>query len=232
VPDAVQTRLADGILRVTLARPEKKNALDLETLAAIRDALQRARDDPAALDRLRGGLNTVAQLLHDIPTPVIAQVQGNAYGAGAILALQCDLALAAEQATFALSFRHVGLIPDTGATWLLPRLVGLQRAKYLAWTGAPFTAKDAAEWGLIHRAVPKQLLAGEVASLASALAEGPAATIGLAKQAFNRNLGVGLAEALDREARLQAQAFLTREHAEGRDAFFDRRKPDFRRGTQ
>jgi enoyl-CoA hydratase/carnithine racemase len=264
VAEPVLTKVDDaGIMRLTLARPEKKNALDLETLAALRAGLERARAEPqvravvldakgdvfsaggdiqvmrefagdaqATLQRLREGLNTVARLLRDVPTPVIAQVQGNAYGAGAILALQCDLTVAAETATFALSFRHVGLIPDTGATWLLPRVVGLQRAKYLAWTGAPFTARDAAEWGLIHRAVPKELVAGEVASLAAALAEGPASTIALAKLAFQQNLGAGFADALDREARLQAQAFLTREHAEGRDAFFDRRKPDFRRAGQ
>jgi len=249
-----------GVLTLTLARPEKKNALDLETLEALRVALAAASADPdvrvvvlaaegdvfcaggdiqvmrqfagdaqATLARLRGGLNKVALALQESPKPVLAQVQGNAYGAGAVLAFQCDLAVAADDATFSLSFRHVGLVPDTGGTWLLPRRVGLQRAKHLAWTAAPFTAAEAAQWGLILRAVPKAQLAGQVAQLASSLADGPAATLALAKRGLQENLDASLAEALEREAHLQAQAFLSAEHAEGRDAFFERRKPDFRK---
>jgi len=248
-----------GILTLTLARPEKKNALDLEALRHLLDALRDAAADTAVrvvvlaadgdvfcaggdiqvmrefagdaqatLSRLRGGLNQVVLALHDLPKPIVAAVQGNAYGAGAVLAFQCDLALAAEDATFSLSFRHVGLVPDSGATWLLPRRLGLQRAKHLAWTAAPFTAAEAAQWGLILRAVPKTQLAGQVAQLAAALADGPAATLALAKRALEENAGASLPEALEREAHLQAQAFLTPEHAEGRDAFFARRKPDFR----
>ncbi len=260
--DPVRTAFdaANGILIVTLARPEKKNALDLETLGLLQQAIERARDHEAirvvvlaaegdmfsaggdiqvmkqfagdamaTLDRLRRGLNRLVTLIHELPKPIVAQVQGNAYGAGAILAFQCDLAVVADDATFSLSFRHVGLIPDTGGTWLLPRVVGLQRAKYLAWTAAPFTAAEAVAWGLAFKAVPKTQLEGTVRNLAAALADGPAATLGLAKQAFQRNLDAPLAEALDREARLQAATFLTKEHAEGRDAFFERRKPDFRK---
>ncbi|MES2154915.1 MAG: enoyl-CoA hydratase-related protein [bacterium] len=257
---ALASRLDAGILTLTLSRPEKKNALDLDTLGQLAEALEAARDDAdvrvvvvaaagdmfsaggdiqvmrefagdaqATLHRLRTGLNRVVLALHDLPKPVIAQVQGNAYGAGAILAFQCDLAIVAEDAQFSLSFRHVGLIPDTGATWLLPRRLGLQRAKHLAWTAAPFSAQDAVAWGLVLRAVPPQQLAGAVAHLAAALAEGPAATFALSKRALQLNAEAPLPEALEREAHLQAAAFLTREHAEGRDAFFARRKPDFRK---
>ncbi|HUR24758.1 MAG TPA: enoyl-CoA hydratase-related protein [Candidatus Thermoplasmatota archaeon] len=257
--DPVRSDLADGVLTVTLARPEKKNALDLETLGHLAAALERARDDAAVrvvvlraegdsfsaggdiqvmrqfagdaqatMDRLRNGLNRLVTLLHDLPKPVVAAVQGNAYGAGAILAFQCDLAVVAEEATFSLSFRHVGLIPDTGGTWLLPRIVGLQRAKHLTWTAAPFSAADAVSWGLAWKAVPKAQLDGTVRNLASALADGPVGAMGLAKQAMHLNLDAPLAEALDREARRQAAAFLTPEHAEGRDSFFERRKPKFR----
>lgn len=257
--EPVKTRLDDGILTVTLARPEKKNALDLVTLVQLQSALEQAARDPAirvvvlaaegdmfsgggdinvmkefagdaqaTLARLRTGLNRLVTLLHDLPKPVIAAVQGNAYGAGAILAFQCDLAVVADDATFSLSFRHVGLIPDTGATWLLPRILGLQRTKHLTWTAAPFSAADAVQWGLALKTVPKAQLEGTVRNLATALAEGPAATMGLAKQALHRNLDVSLVDALDREARTQAAAFLTPEHAEGRDAFFERRKPKFR----
>lgn len=255
----MRRELQDGVLAVTLARPEKKNALDLEALGLLADALEEARRDPAVrvvllraegdvfcaggdievmrrfagdaqatLERLRGGLNRVVLLLHGLPKPVVACVQGNAYGAGAVLAFQCDVTVAAEEATFSLSFRHVGLIPDTGGTWLLPRVVGLQRAKHLAWTAAPFSARDAVAWGLAWKALPRAEVEGAARSLASALAEGPASALGLAKQAFHANLDAPLPEALEREARLQAAAFLTPEHAEGRDAFFARRKPRFR----
>lgn len=193
---------------------------------------QFAGDAQATLARLRGGLNRLVLLLKGLPKPVLAQVQGNAYGAGALLAFQCDLAVASDAALFSLSFRHVGLIPDTGGTWLLPRAVGLQRAKHLAWTAAPFTAAEAAQWGLILKAVPPAQLGATVRSLAAALAEGPAATMALAKRALHANLAADLPEALDREAHLQAQAFLTAEHAEGRDAFFERRKPDFHRAPK
>ena len=262
VPEPVRSSLdaARGILTLTLARPDKKNALDLDTLDALRAGLARARDDAqvrvvvlaadgdvfcaggdievmrrhagdaqATLQRLRGGINEVVAAMHALPKPVLAQVQGNAYGAGAVLAFQADLSIAADDATFSLSFRHVGLIPDTGGTWILPRRVGLQRAKHLAWTAAPFTAGEAASWGLVLRSVPRAQLESQVAQLAAALAEGPAPAIGLAKRAFHQNLGVGVEEALEVEAHLQAQAFLTAEHAEGRDAFFARRKPDFRK---
>jgi len=256
----VQVAFEDsGVLTVTLARPEKKNALDLNTLRLLQHAIEHARDEPkvravvlraegdsfsaggdiqvmrafagdaqATLGRLRTGLNRLVLLLHDLPKPVIAAVHGNAYGAGAILAFQCDLAVVADDATFSLSFRHVGLIPDTGGTWLLPRAIGLPRAKHLAWTAAPFSAADAVQWGLALKSVPKVQVEATARQLAMALADGPAAAIALSKQAFHANLDAPLAEALDREARLQAAAFLTPEHAEGRDAFFERRKPKFR----
>lgn len=259
-PPSVQVAFEEsGILTVTLARPARKNALDLDTLRLLQHAIQHARDDArvrcvvlraegdsfsaggdiqimkqfagdaqATLGRLRDGLNKLVTLLHDLPKPVVAAVHGNAYGAGAILAFQCDLAVVADDATFSLSFRHVGLIPDTGGTWLLPRTIGLQRAKYLSWTAAPFSAADAVQWGLALRAVPKAQVEGTVRALASALCEGPAAATGLTKQAMHANLEASLADAVDREARLQAAAFLTPEHAEGRDAFFERRKPKFR----
>jgi 2-(1,2-epoxy-1,2-dihydrophenyl)acetyl-CoA isomerase len=259
VADLVRSSFDKGVLTLTLARPEKKNALDADTLRLLREGLERAAasdvrvvllaaegdnfcaggdievmrrhagDAQAALSRLRGGLNALVRAIHDLPKPVLAQVQGNAYGAGAVLAFQCDVTMAAQESMFSLSFRHVGLIPDTGGTWLLPRRLGLQRAKHLAWTAAPFSAAEAAQWGLILRAVPRTQLASQVNQLAQSLAEGPATALGLAKRAFHANLEAPLMEALDHEAQLQAQAFLSAEHAEGRDAFFERRKPDFRR---
>lgn len=259
VADSLAVSDQGAVRRLELARPQKKNALDLVTLHALQAALEDAVAEPgvraillaaqgdvfcaggdievmrtfkgdaqATLERLRSGLNRVVTMLHACPKPVVAAVQGNAFGAGAALAFQCDLPVVAKEATFSLSFRHVGLIPDTGATWLLPRVIGLPRAKHLAWTAAPFTGDEAVAWGLALKCVPRVQLEGTVKNLADALAEGPAATMAITKAAFHANLESGLAGALEREARLQAQAFTTAEHAEGRDAFFDRRKPKFR----
>lgn len=250
----------DAIRTLTLARPHKKNALDLATLAALRAGVEQAAADPnvrcvvlaaegdvfcaggdvqvmrdsagdamATLERLRLGLNRVVLAIQGCPKPVLGMVQGNAYGAGAILAFQCDLPVVAEEATFSLSFRHMGLIPDTGGTWLLPQVLGLPRAKHLTWTAAPFTGTEAASWGLALKAVPRTQLETTVRMLAAALCEGPAASMALSKRALQEGAQGTLPQALEREARLQAAAFLTPEHSEGRDAFFARRKPDFRR---
>ncbi len=255
--EPVTRHLKDGVLTLRLARPEKKNALDLETLHALQAGLESARDPSvrvvilaadgnvwcaggdiqvmkefegdaqATVARLREGLSRLVTLMHALPKPIIAQVHGNAYGAGAILAFQSDIALVSEEATFSLSFRHVGLIPDTGGTWLLPRILGPQRTKYLMWTAAPFTAKDAVDWGLALRAAPAAQLEGAVAHLAAALAEGPAATMGIGKQTVHLNLDASEAQGLEHEAHAQGWCFRTPEHAEGRDAFFARRKPKF-----
>lgn len=249
----------DAILRVRLNRPEKKNALDLASLQALVDALKRAESDEvrvvileaagdhfsgggdiqvmqqfagdakAARERLRGGLNRVVQAMRALPKPVLGKIQGNAYGAGAGLAFQCDLSIASTAAMFSLSFRHVGLIPDTGLTWLLPRAVGLQKAKHLVWTASPFSAQDAKAWGLLYDVAEPGGLEDAVMKLAKALCDGPAATLGLAKRALQASYVGSLDEALEREAEMQGQAFTTAEHAEGRDAFFARRRPDFRR---
>ena len=251
----IKTRADGDLLRITLARPEKKNALDLDTLQRLAEAIEgcKARvilldaegdvfcgggdievmrdfagNRDATVERLRSGLNRVVKALRDAP-PVVCAVQGNAYGAGAILAFQCDLTVASEEAAFALSFRHVGLIPDTGATWLLPRRLGLQRAKHLVWTGASFTAAEAAAWGLILRSVPKAQVKTQAEQLAKGLADGPLATMRLAKSALQDNAEAPLDDALEREALTQGEAFTTAEHAEGRDAFFARRRPDFKR---
>lgn len=196
---------------------------DIQVMRAFAD------DGLAARDRLRHGLGAVVQAMHALPKPIVAMVQGNAYGAGAGLAFQADLAVAASHVQFSLSFRHVGLIPDTGLTWLLPRRLGMTRAKYLAWTAAPFSAADAVQWGLLHAAVAPEELASTTQRLASALADGPTATLGAIKQALHANAEADLQAALEREANLQAMQILGSEHREGRDAFFERRRPDWAR---
>ena len=159
--------------------------------------------------------------------PIVGAINGVAAGAGASLALACDLRIAAEGATFALAFGRVGLVPDSGATWLLPRLVGPALAADLALTGEPLTAEDALRRGVVNRVVPAESLLDEARALATRLAAAAPRALALTKRAMGRSLEVGLEDALDHEASLQGIAGATSDHAEGLAAFLEKRPPRF-----
>ncbi len=159
--------------------------------------------------------------------PVVCAVNGVAAGAGANLALACDIVLAAESARFIQSFAKVGLIPDSAGTWILPRLVGLARARAICLTGEPVGARQAAEWGMIWRAVPDADLAEEARQLAQNLAEGPTVALGLAKSALLASASASLEEQVAREADAQDRAGRTNDYAEGVRAFLAKRAPRF-----
>ncbi|HXG40749.1 MAG TPA: enoyl-CoA hydratase-related protein, partial [Candidatus Limnocylindrales bacterium] len=141
--------------------------------------------------------------------------------------LACDLRIAAEGASFVLAFGRIGLVPDSGLTWFLPRLVGPARAAELIFTGDPLSAAEAERLGLVNRVVPGDALETEVSALAGRFASAAPRALALAKRALNRSLEVGLAEALDYEASLQGIAGRTRDHAEGLAAFLEKRPPRF-----
>jgi 2-(1,2-epoxy-1,2-dihydrophenyl)acetyl-CoA isomerase len=165
--------------------------------------------------------------LRSLPLPVIAAVNGVAAGAGANLALACDLVIAARSASFVQAFCRLGLVPDSGGTWFLPRLAGNARALGLAMLGDKLPAADAASWGLIWRCVEDAELAGVVDGLAAQLAAAP--TLGLArtKQAIYGAWERTLAEQLDVERDLQRELGWSQDYAEGVAAFIEKRAPRF-----
>lgn len=233
---------AAGVRTLTLDRPEVRNALTVELRHALADALEAADADPAVrvvvvtgagghfcggadlnvLDRewtpaeatayASGPAQRTFRALRAMSTPTVARVEGAAAGAGMFLALGCDIVVAADDARFVASHLGVGLPPDWGGMWLLPRLVGLARAKALLLTGRAIPAGQAAEWGLIAAAVPAADLDATVAGYCEALAAAPPLPLGLARLGLDRSLDTPLDEFLAWEADAVAQSLPTPEH--------------------
>jgi 2-(1,2-epoxy-1,2-dihydrophenyl)acetyl-CoA isomerase len=254
---AVLTRTADGVTTITLNRPDVLNAIDDALLAGLRDALVDAKADDtvravvltgagrgfcAGADLAAGGMRTgradTAQSLRDryhpivlamrqLPKPIVGAVNGVAAGAGMSLALACDVVLAASSASFLQAFTRIGLVPDCGSTWFLPRLVGDVRARALIMLADRITADDALRYGLVWRVIPDDALAAEAQLTAAKLATMPTRAYALVKQALVASAGQGLADQLETEAALQSQAFATADFREGVDAFLAKRAPRF-----
>jgi 2-(1,2-epoxy-1,2-dihydrophenyl)acetyl-CoA isomerase len=172
--------------------------------------------------------NPLVRKLRALPFPVVAAVNGVAAGAGANVALACDLVLAARSATFVQAFARIGLIPDSGGTWLLPRLLGPARARGLALTAEPLPAEKAESWGLIWQALPDDDLMGEAHHLCEHFAAGPTIGLALIKRALDESWSNDLDGQLDLERELQREASRTPDYAEGVRAFLEKRKPVFR----
>jgi 2-(1,2-epoxy-1,2-dihydrophenyl)acetyl-CoA isomerase len=172
--------------------------------------------------------NPLVRRLRELPKPVVCAVNGTAAGAGANIALACDLVIAARSASFVQAFSKIGLLPDSGGTWLLPRLVGSARAMGLALLGEKLTADDAAAWGLIWKVVDDAQLIPEASAIAKRLAQGPTKGYGLLKKAFAMSAGNSLDAQLDLERDLQRQAGFSEDYREGVSAFLDKRPPTFK----
>ncbi|WP_293573748.1 2-(1,2-epoxy-1,2-dihydrophenyl)acetyl-CoA isomerase PaaG [Phaeobacter sp.] len=167
-------------------------------------------------------------LIRSLDLPVICAVNGVAAGAGSSLALACDIVLAAESARFIQSFAKVGLIPDTGGSWHLPRLLGEARAKGLALTAEPLSAQKAEDWGLIWKALPDADLMGEARDLAARLAAGPTLGLGLTKQTIQAAATTSLLDQLEREAGAMKTCGESADYAEGVASFLEKRAPNFK----
>jgi 2-(1,2-epoxy-1,2-dihydrophenyl)acetyl-CoA isomerase len=171
--------------------------------------------------------NPLVRLIRDAEMPVICAVNGVAAGAGANLALACDIVLAADTAKFIQSFANVGLVPDSGGTWSLTHLLGPARAKALAMTGLPVTAPQAADWGMIWQALPAEKLMEEARSLAEKLANGPTLGFAHVKKAIHAAATNTLEAQLDLEAQYQKTCGTSADYAEGVTAFLNKRAPAF-----
>lgn len=181
-------------------------------------------DTTSALEKY---YNPTIRLIRAIEAPVICAVNGTAAGAGVNLALACDIVLAAKSAKFLQAFARIGLVPDAGGTWFLPRLVGDARARALAMLAEPITAEQAAAWGMIWRVVEDAQVLVEAENMAAHFATQPTVGLALMKQAFNASAGNTLNQQLDLERDLQGEAGRTPDFAEGVRAFMEKRPAKF-----
>lgn len=256
--DTILSALADGVLALTLNRPDKLNSFNEEMHVALRTEFERAHaDDEVRAVLLTGAgrgfcagqdlgdrdpskgvpdlgytietyYNPLLRLVRSLEKPVICAVNGVAAGAGANIALACDITLAARSARFIQSFSKIGLVPDSGGTWSLPRLIGEARAKALTLTAEPLSAERAAEWGLIWSVVDDDKLLDEAYNLALRLAAGPTHGLGMTKRAIQAAATNSLDQQLDLERDIQREAGRSADYAEGVAAFLQKRKPEFK----
>jgi 2-(1,2-epoxy-1,2-dihydrophenyl)acetyl-CoA isomerase len=183
--------------------------------------------EPHLGEDLKKRYDPIVKLIHTMGKPVIASVNGVAAGAGCSLALACDMRIASEHASFIEVFVNVGLIPDSGSTWTLPRLVGFGRAMELCLTGRPVKAEEALAIGLVNQVVPADELDEATSKLANRLASLPAKAISLTKRLLNQSFENDFDQQLTQEAYAQETAGRTHDHFEGVVAFIEKRKPNF-----
>ena len=253
----VLTDVHDGVQTVTLNQPAKFNALSSAMLQNLGEVLRSVeRDDsvralvltgagsafssgadlteftfgdgaPDAGDVLRRRYSPLVTRLHAMEKPVLAAINGVAAGAGLSLALACDLRFAAESARLTVAFVRIGLVPDAGLMYFLPRLIGPAKTLELSWTGDPIGAQEAYELGVVNKVLPDDQVLGHTQELAARLANGPRKTIALIKRAVNQAHELPLDRVLELEATYQTIASRDRNFAEGVAAFREKRAPRF-----
>ena len=246
----------DGWVKITLNRPDRLNSLNVDLHLALRAALDAARQSRAVLitgagrgfcagqdlgernpdsgdwppdlgAMLRDYFNPLIRQVSDLPVPVVCAVNGVAAGAGASLALACDIVLAARSAKFIQAFSKIGLAPDAGASWLLPARIGQARAMALALTGAPVSAEQAADWGMIWQCHDDAALMPAAEALVSQLAAGPTAAYAATKSLVQDAAANSLSDQLDAEAAAQQALGRSADYAEGVRAFLAKRPARF-----
>ena len=253
----IQFEIKEGVGKITLNRPDKYHAFVREMALQLQDALDKCNDDKsvrALLITARGKAfcsgqdlgevtdpngpeltqivqehyNPIIKRIRNIEKPIVAAVNGVAAGAGASIALCCDIVVACESASFIQAFSKIGLIPDSGGTFFLPRLIGMQKAAALMMTAEPISAYDAEKIGMIYKVFPNDIFEEKSWELASKLAGMPTKGLGLTKRLLNVSYANSLEEQLDMEDKYQTIAGNTSDFKEGIEAFFEKRNPNFK----
>jgi 2-(1,2-epoxy-1,2-dihydrophenyl)acetyl-CoA isomerase len=254
--NAVKYEVEEGIATITFNQPDKMNSLSREMVEGFSSSLMKIKKDPriravvltgsgkafCAGGNIKGFPTEGSPILvreimkNDFPflldlvhleKPVIAAVNGYAVGAGFSIALACDFIFASEDSTFSMSFNKVGLVPDLGGLYHLPRIVGMARAKELALTGRIISGKEAMDYGIVLEVLPKKELIQRAKSFASTLANCATQAIGLTKYMLNRSFESSLEQFLREESMTQAIAFSSNDFKEGIKSFIDKRNPNF-----
>ena len=251
------TSLTNGVYQITFNRPEVYNSFNKSMALALQKELDYSANnievrtvvltgagkafcagqdlaeatDPNGPDLesiVREHYNPIILKIRALEKPVIAAVNGVAAGAGANIALACDLTIAQENASFIQAFSKIGLIPDSGGTYFLPRIIGVQKALALMFTGDKITAKEAEALNMIYKCVSVEEFESFIMTLSQKLALMPTRAFGLTKNAVNQSLSNDLINQLDLEEKLQTEAGKTEDFQEGVQAFLDKRKPKFK----
>ena len=253
----LQHHLSNGVLTLIFDRPDKFNSFNRELALTVQDRLSEAASNPEvrcvvltgngkafcagqdlgeAVDPngpelraiVRDHYNPIIQAIRDLPKPVIAAVNGVAAGAGANIALACDIVVASEHASFIQAFSKIGLIPDSGGTWTLARLVGFQRASALMMTGDKVSAAEAQSIGMIYKVFAADSFGEQVTALAKQMAQMPTKGLALTKAALNASWTNDIRDQLSLEETLQTEAGQTHDFNEGVKAFLEKRAPKFK----
>ena len=253
----IKYELIDGVGKITLNRAEKYHSFVREMALQLQDVLDRCKEDknvrailitaegkafcagqdlgeatdpngPELTQIVQEHYNPIIRKIRNIKKPVVAAVNGVAAGAGASIAICCDIVLATESASFIQSFSKIGLIPDSAGTFFLPRLVGLQKATALMMTAESVSAKDAEEMGMIYKVFPDDKFVEESWKLVSKLAKMPTKGLGLTKQLLNASYSNNLEQQLEMEDKYQTIAGNSSDFKEGVNAFLEKRKANFK----
>lgn len=246
----------DGVVRINLNRPNVHHALNSALIREITQTITEAQNDSKARvivltgegdkafcsgsdlksamesgrspgEMLREDFNPMIQAIRNIPKPVICRLNGLAAGAGCSLALACDLVIASEDAYLSQIFVQIGLMPDAGSCFFLPRLIGMARTFELASTGRKVYAPEAAQMGLINKSVPRENLDAAIEEVVAYYRQAPTLAIGLMKQVFNKSYESTLTEILNLEAESQERLYHSRDAAEGISSFLQKKRPDY-----
>lgn len=255
---SITTNIENGIATITLNRPDKFNSFNREMAFLMQDELDSVEKNEEVRAIIITGsgkafcagqdigeitnpdidfgfkqilddhYNPIVKRIRNIEKPIIAAVNGVAAGAGANIALACDVVVASENASFIQAFSKIGLIPDSAGTFFLPRLIGFQKASALMMLGDKVSAEDAEGMGMLYKVFPSETFMEETNKIASTMANMPTKALGLTKRLLNQSMSNNLEEQLAMESKLQIESASSDDYAEGVSAFVEKRKPSFK----